>query len=338
MAVTAAPSARDAQNGRLGGAFGRLARQRDAGIILAGIVIFVIFSITSGGQFLRLSNWVSIAESSAELGIITLGVAMLMVGGDFDLSVGANFAFTAMLSAQLIQNGAPVIVGFLVAVAVGAVIGLLNGFVTIYFEIHSFVATLGTWLLWSGVSLIIAGGATITIFTKSEVLNILGGPLVARFSWEALWWLVLAVIVAVVLHRTVFGNWIYAVGGNRQAASETGVRVKRTRIINFVICGVLASLAGEVTLAHLHSMAESYGQFYQLYSIAAAVVGGCALYGGKGSILGAVIGTIILSMLSSGLVLSGVSTYWYQAAVGIIVILAVAMHTRVGRIVTGIGE
>ncbi len=337
MAMKAIPSNRRTLD-VLRGTFGRVARQREVGIILAGVVIFLIFTFASGGKFLRFSNWAAIIESSAELGIVTVGVAMLMVGGDFDLSVGANFSFTAMVTAEMIQHGYPVLAGFVVAVAIGAGIGLLNAFITIYFNIPSFVATLGTWLLWSGVTLIVAGGATVTIFINSPFLNILGGPLFRQLSWEAVWWLVLALVIGLLLHRSVLGNWIFAVGGRRQAAAEAGVRVTRTRAINFVICGLLASVAGAVTLAHLHSMAESYGEYYQLYSIAAAVVGGCALYGGKGSILGAVIGTVILSMLSSGLVLSGVSTYWYQAAVGVIVVLAVAMHTRVGTMVRGTGD
>jgi simple sugar transport system permease protein len=323
---------------RLAGIAAGAARQRESGIILAGIIIFVIFSVTSGGQFDTASTWGTIVGSAAELGIVTVGVAMLMVGGDFDLSVGANFAFSALVMAIMIQHGYPAAAGLVVAAAIGAGIGLLNAFATLYFDIPSFVATLGTWLLWSGITLVVAGGATITVFSSSPVLRVLGGPLFGQFSFEGVWWLVLAIVVGVVLHRTVFGNWVFAVGGRRQAAYEAGVRVARTRTLNFVACGLLAALAGAVTLGHLSSMAESYGTYYQLYAIAAAVVGGCALYGGRGSIFGAVIGSVILSMLDTGLILSGVSTYWYQAVVGIIVVLAVAMHTRVGRLIRGGGE
>jgi simple sugar transport system permease protein len=323
---------------RLAGIGGGIARQREAGIVLAGVIILIIFSITSGGQFLTGNSWATIAGSSAELGIVTVGVAMLMVGGDFDLSVGANFAFSALAMALMIEHGLPVIAGLVVAAAIGAGIGLLNAFATIYFDIPSFVATLGTWLLWSGITLVVAGGATVTVFTNSPVLRVIGGPLAGQFTWEVVWWLVIAVVIGIVLHRTVLGNWIFAIGGRRQAAYEAGVRVWRSRTLNFMICGLLAALAGAVTLGHLNSMAESYGTYYQLYAIAAAVVGGCALYGGRGSIFGAVVGSVILSMLDTGLILSGVSTYWYQAVVGIIVVLAVAMHTRVGRLVRGGGE
>ncbi|MGH9072448.1 MAG: ABC transporter permease, partial [Acidimicrobiales bacterium] len=156
---------------RIEGLGAGLLRQRESGIILAGIIIFVIFALASGGKFVTLGNWASIAGSAAELGIVTVGVAMLMVGGDFDLSVGSNFAFSAMVMAIMIQDGYPVLAGLVVAAAIGAGIGLLNAFVTIYFDIPSFVATLGTWLLWSGVTLIVAGGATITVFTKSTVLS-----------------------------------------------------------------------------------------------------------------------------------------------------------------------
>ncbi len=317
---------------------GAIFRHRESGIILAALLLLVLFSITSGGTFLGASNWGTIADSSAELGIVTVGVAMLMIGGDFDLSVGANFAFSALVMAKMINAGDPVIAGLVVALAIGAGIGLLNGLITIFLDIPSFVATLGTWLLWGGVTLVIAGGATVTVFTHSAILDVMGGTLVGSLHWEAVWWIVVAIVIGVVLHRTVLGNWVFAVGGRRVAASQSGVPVVRTRMINFVVCGTLAALAGAVTFAHLQSMAESYGNYYQLYAIAAAVVGGCALYGGRGSILGAVVGALILSMLDSGLILSGVSTYWYQAVIGVIVILAVAMHTRLGQLARGGGD
>ena len=314
----------------------RLVRQREFGIIAVGVVLFVLFSFASNGTFDSFQTWGGIGSSAAELGIVSVGVGFLMVSGEFDLSVGANFAFAALVMAIMIHDGYSPIEGLLVDLGIGLGIGLGNGIVTVVLNIPSFIATLGTYFLWSAVVLIVTGGTTITILPPAPtLLNVLGGIIGEQMRSELLWWLGIALVVGIVLHRTVTGNWIYAIGGKRMAAREAGVAVARTRILAFVLCGMLAAFAGAVQLAHLGSMSAGYGTAYQLEAIAASVIGGCALTGGRGSMLGIVVGTIILQMLASGLILSGVSPYWYQAVVGIIIIVAVAMHTRIGAAVRG---
>jgi len=284
------------------------------------------------------ATWATILSSAAELGIVTVGVTALMIGGDFDLSVGANFSFSALVMALLMEHGMSGTVSLIVALILGAFIGFMNGVITVMLDIPSFVATLGSWLVWIGITLVVTGGATITVFSASETLNILGGAFLGPLRWEVVWWFIVAAVMAIVLHRTPLGNAIFAVGGKPQAAKEAGVSVGKTRIINFTLTGLLAAFAGAVQLGHFQSMASSYGDYYQLYAIAAAVVGGTALYGGRGSIAGAVLGSLILSMLNAGLILSGISTFWYQAVIGVIVIAAVAMHTRLSKVVRGGGD
>jgi simple sugar transport system permease protein len=313
-----------------------LLRLRESPIVLAALALVILFAITSSGRFLQAGIWTSILSTTAELGIVSVGVAILMIGGDFDLSVGANFSFSALIMATLLQHGQSGIMSLSIALLIGLFIGFLNGAITVYLAIPSFVATLGTWLVWVGVTLVVTGGSTITVLRHSLVLNILGGRVLGMgIRWEAIWWIVVGCVMAIVLHRTAFGNAIFAIGGKPQAAKEAGIAVRKVRVINFMICGLLAAAAGAVQLGHLQSMASSYGNYYQLYSIAAAVVGGVVLTGGRGSVFGAMLGALILSMLDSGLILSGVSTFWYQAVVGLIVILAVAMHTRLGRMARG---
>ncbi|MCY0900390.1 MAG: ABC transporter permease [Firmicutes bacterium] len=315
--------------------FQSIVRSRDSSIVLAAAILVLLFSLTSGGQFLQGSTWPTILSSTAELGIVTIGVALLMIGGDFDLSVGANFSFSALIMATLMEHGESGLVGMLVALGIGLFIGFLNGIITVFLAIPSFVATLGTWLIWEGVTLVVTGGSTITVFQRSVVLNLLGGVLVGGIRWEVLWWVVIGIVVSIVLYRTPFGNAVFAVGGRAQSAREAGVPVRRIRVISFTVCGLLAAVAGVVQFGHLQSMASSYGEYYQLYAIAAAVVGGTVLTGGRGSIVGTMLGSLILSMLDAGLILSGVSTFWYQAVIGAIVIVAVAMHTRLSRLVRG---
>lgn len=313
----------------------KLVRQREFGIVIAAIVLFLAFSLFSHGRFLSTHNWATILMSSSELGVVAVGVGFLMVTGEFDLSVGVNFAFSAMVMAKMLEQGSNSLLALCLALALGALIGLVNGAITVYLKIPSFVTTLGTWLFWSGILLVVSGGATITIQNPPLVMRLLGTPIAREFNSEILWWIAIAIGAGLLLHRSVFGNWAYAVGGKRLAARESGVPVVRTRMLAFVLTGVLAAFAGALQLSHLGSMSASYGSSYQLEAIAAAVVGGCALTGGRGSIFGVVTGTVILEMLSSGLILSGVSTYWYESAVGMIVILAVAMHTRISKGTTG---
>jgi simple sugar transport system permease protein len=314
----------------------RLLRQREAGIVVVGVALFAIFSVLSSGSFDSVQTWGGISSTASELGIVTVGVTLLMICGEFDLSVGANFSFAALVMAMMLQDHHNTLLALLTDLAIGAGIGLLNGVVTVFLAIPSFITTLGTFFLWTGITLIVTGGETVTILPPApSVLNVLGGQLSGQVRVEVLWWLGLALLVGVVLQRTVIGNWFYAVGGKRTAAVEAGVPVRRTRIVAFVICGVFAGFAGAVQLGHLGSMSASFGTTYQLEAIAAAVVGGTALAGGRGSMLGAVVGTVMLEMLDSGLILSGVSPYWYEAVIGAILILAVAMHTRIGQIVRG---
>lgn len=306
--------------------------QRELGILAALLVVFAIFWILAGSTFVNFSTWGSIVDSAAELGIVVLGVGALMITGEFDLSVGANYAFTAMVAAILINDHWPTAVALFVGVALGAFIGFVNGLVTVVLDIPSFITTLGTFLFWSGITLLATGGGMpVSDFNPSTLLNLLGGPLVGQFRWEAVWWVVLAVAIGLFLHRTAFGNWMYATGGQRRVAQAVGVPVNKVRILVFTLCGVTAAMAGMVSFAHLSSMAPSYGQNLELEAIAAAVVGGCSLFGGVGSIVGALIGTLLLSMLAVGLVLAGASSLWYETFVGVIVILAVAMHVHTNK-------
>jgi ribose/xylose/arabinose/galactoside ABC-type transport system permease subunit len=327
-----------APTSRLGGSglVFRVARQRETGIIAVGVILFAAFSLLSNGSFDSVENWGGITSAASELGIVTVGVALLMIAGEFDLSVGANFSFAALVMATMVQDHYNAGAALVVCLAIGAGIGLLNGLVTVLLDIPSFITTLGTFFLWTGVTLIVTGGETVTILPPTPaLLNVLGGVVSGQIRSELLWWLGLALVTGVVLQRTVTGNWFFAVGGKRLAAVEAGVPVMRTRVLAFVTCGILAAFAGAVQLGHLDSMSASFGTTYQLEAIAASVVGGTALMGGRGSMLGAVVGTLILAMLDSGLILSGVSPYWYEAVVGIILVLAVAMHTRVGQLVRG---
>lgn len=303
--------------------------QVEVKIFLAFALVFVVFLILAGSQFVTGQTWSAIMSSGAELGIIALGVAVLMIAGEFDLSVGTTFALTGMVVGMTLNSHTPGVIALLIGLAMGAGIGLLNGLITVFLRIPSFITTLGTWLFWGGVTLLVHSGLPVSYFGNSSFVNVFGGRIGGtQFRWETIWWLALAVGVLVLMQRTRWGNWVHATGGSRKTAEAVGVDTRRVRLAAFMLAGVLASFAGIVSFSHLLSMAPSNGDNYQLYAIAAAVIGGTALTGGVGRIGGVFVGTVLLSMLSSGLILAGASTTYYQIFVGLIVIAAVTMHSN----------
>lgn len=335
MKITGSLEARDADgvqgyDGRRGLRVGRLGAipRREAGVIVVAVVIFLAFAFATKGTFATISTWSGLLNTAAELGVIVVGVTILMIAGEFDLSVGANYAFAGMLTAILLSDGWSPIVAAMSGLALGAAIGIGNGLATIYLQIPSFITTLGTYLFISGITLLVTGGMPVTYFGHSSLLNVLAGVGPYGLRWEVLWWIGIAIVFSVLLHRTPFGNWVYATGGKRNAANAVGVDVVRVRLLAFLISGVLAAFSGELSFAHLASMSPSNGQDLELQAIAAAVIGGVSLYGGQGSMLGAFVGNIILNMLAIGLVQAGASALWYETFVGLIVIAAVAMHVK----------
>lgn len=295
---------------------------------LAGLVVlFVVFSFTAT-RFLTLESLAGIVTVASELGIVACGVTILMISGEFDLSVGSVFGFSAMVFAYLSNIGVSIGVGFLVAIFVALLIGFANGWITVRFRIPSFITTLGTMMLWRGVLLAWTGGFGIRYWGKSPFLTVLNGQFWGDFRASALWFLLLTACCSFVLTRTPFGNFVYATGGNKEAARLLGIPVDRVKIINFVIVAVLSGLAGCIQFARFASVDPLRGQGMELEAIAATVVGGTLMSGGHGSLIGTLFGVLLIGMVRSGLVMSGAPAYWYQAFVGVILVIAVIINTK----------
>lgn len=316
---------------------GRELGQRSAGHIISArtvtaivgiVLVVVVLEITSGGQLLASNNIGSLLDGSAEIGFVALGVTMLMIGGEFDLSVGQALVASGMTFAGLYQHiGWPG--AFVVAIVVAVAIGLFNGAVTLALKIPSFITTLGSYYIVGGAVLMISGGAPISATNTPPLFSVLASFIPGvHIRWEVLWWLGLAVILALILHRTSFGNHVFSAGGNAGVARGVGVNVPRTKMILFVLSSVMAGFAGIVIFVHLGSAEPSEGSGLQLQAIAAAVIGGCSLFGGIGTEFAGVIGSIFLGVISAGLVLSGASTLYYELYVGIVLVLAVGIQVR----------
>jgi simple sugar transport system permease protein len=285
-----------------------------------------------------LSNILSFASI---LGIIVVGVAMLMIAGEFDLSVGSTFAVASFVWALSMNAGLAPLPAMLLALVVSASLGALNGIIVIRTGIPSFIATLGTMLAYRGIARGLGGGdfakyteSTPILFTilngAVEPVNQLFQP-AGNLRLSIFWWIVIAVIFAIILRRARFGNWVYATGGNAEAALAQGVPTKRVKLIAFTVTGLLAGVASVLQFSHRTSVDPLRGEGWELIAVAACVIGGVKLTGGVGTIFGAVIGILLLQTLEQGLVLMGVSVQVFRAVAGAILMLSVILNTYLLR-------
>ncbi|MEM8862948.1 MAG: ABC transporter permease, partial [Chloroflexota bacterium] len=325
-------------------------------VSISFVLLFIVFALTAD-NFLSLLSITNILTIASIKGIFVIGVAMLMISGEFDLSVGSTLAVGAYVFAILMEHGfiiggsqvIPPGLGFLamiLALVICGILGLVNGLIVVRSGIPSFIATLGTMLAFRGIARAMgsselaktSGNADVVRFTGEAppLFNILNGDInfinnlsnPAAGARMAIIWFFLVVIVAVIVMRyTRYGSWVYATGGNRIAALAQGVRTNRIIITNFVITGVLAGLAGVVQFSSRPAIDPARGEGWELIAVAACVIGGIWLQGGYGTIIGAAIGMLLLQMVEQGLILAGVDIQLFQMAIGFILILAVISNT-----------
>ncbi|MCS7174996.1 ABC transporter permease [Pseudothermotoga sp.] len=309
-------------------------RIKEFGAIVGVAVFLVLFSALSN-RFLTVENFFNTLTMAAELGIISIGVAMLMISGEFDLSVGSVFAVAPMVFATMVNSRYDPYLSLVVSLAVCLGVGAVNGLVTLKTGIPSFITTLGMMMFWRGILLAVTGGFPIILARRVDMLQYLGGRIYGGLRYSALWFVVLALIFSIILEQTQYGNWVFATGGSLGAARALGIATGSVKLINFVLCSVLAGFAGLTTFARFKLVDPTFGQELELEAIASAVMGGTLLTGGYGSVLGACIGAFMISMVRNGLVLAGAPAYWYRAFIGVILIIAAVINARIRRKVAG---
>lgn len=323
------------ENKKLNIVFNRLLRIKEIGSLSGLVIVMIIFTLLSD-KFLKWDNFIGIFTTTSELGIIAIGVSMLMIAGEFDLSVGSVFAVAPMLGALLSNIGVPIFIAFLAGLVFAALIGLLNGIIVMKAKITSFIATLGTMMLFRGLLLAVSGGFPIDFMgTNTRFLDALGGKLFLGIRASGIWFIAGTIIFSIILNSTKFGNHIFAVGGNAGTAKAVGINVLKVKMVNFVICAVMAGLAGFTMFGRFHSIDPTAGMQLELEAIASAVIGGTLLTGGYGSIAGAFIGAFLIGVLRSGLILAGAPSYWYQAFIGVFLVLSVILNTKIRKVVVG---
>lgn len=312
----------------------------DVGFLPAVLIALGIALTIESPFFLTGHNLVNVLSQTAALGIVAAGSTFIIVGGDLDLSVGANVALSGVVAAYgMTTVSHSVAVGVLLGLLVGVGFGLVNGVLSTYIQVPSFITTLGMMVIGDGIAVSLSSGAVVgglpTSFGDLANANLAGVP-------SIVWLMIGAFVVGyIVLHRTAFGLRTYAVGGNSRAARLSGLKVERVRIGNFLLCAVAASIAGLALTSQVQAGQPDAGTIYTLYGTAAVVLGGTSLYGGRGGMVRTVFGVLLIGTLQNGLDLLGVSYPDQQVAVGVVFILAASSELlrrrilRAGRSVPG---
>jgi simple sugar transport system permease protein len=317
---------------------GLLVGRPETGALFGAAVLFLIFAFIapSADLFLTRTNLAGMASITAELAIVAMAVTLLMIAGQFDLSVGSSLGLSSMLVPWLmVQHDVPALEAFVIAFLAAVGIGLLNGGILVVFRIPSFIITLGTLLILRSLVLKVSGGFPVAVPQDSKVFEIFShrmesGPL-QGYQVSIFWFLGVLLVLSFVLLRTRFGNWIFAAGGNERAARSMGVPVDRVWVILFIVTALSAFLTGVIQAGRFDTVEATRGQLYELQAIAAAVIGGTRLNGGYGSVLGAALGAFMIAMIQQGLVLSGVASYWLNFAIGALIIGSVILNQLLGR-------
>ena len=305
-----------------------------AGVVLLAVLI-ALFSWRSNGVFLSPENVRGVLGILPEVALVTIGVTLLMICGEFDLSVGSVFALMPMSAAVLMTGGWGFWPATLVGLLICAGVGAINGAVTIRFGIPSFIATLGMLFMARSLTVVISGGfpPLLPDDVPSAIFTQFIGP-GGLFRMSFLWFGGAALLVGALLSLTNFGNWVKATGGFLDAAASMGIPIVAVKMSCFMLCSVLAGFAGLIQVLRLGSPLPSIGIGLELQAVAAAVIGGAALTGGIGTIFGAIVGALLIRVIDNGLVLSRVDANWFQFAIGALTILAVVANAwlrRVGR-------
>lgn len=337
--ATATPDERMVETGALT----RLLRRPELGALTGAIVVWIFFAIVSPNAWFSLRGTATYLEVAANLGIVAVPVALLMIGGEFDLSVGSMVGLSGAIMAILAAiAGWPLWLGAIVALIVALLVGWLNGIMVVRTGLPSFIITLGSLFIIRGLTI----GATRLITGRTQLggLDDLAGygvmqaifatdiPIFgANFAISILWWLVLGAIATWVLLRTTVGNWIFGAGGEAQAARQVGVPVNRLKVSLFMTTATAAWLLATIQVITVKSMDTLRGEQLEFQAIIAAVVGGNLLTGGYGSAIGAVLGALIIGMVRQGVVFAGVSADWFLVFMGAMLIIAVLINNYIRK-------
>lgn len=308
-----------------------LDKMRQFGTFFGLVGLCILFSILSP-YFFTTSNLLNVAQQSAIIAVISVGMTFVIITAGIDLSVGSVLAFSGVVMASVLQSGLPMPIGILVGLFVGFGCGLVNGLLVTYGNIPPFIATLGMMSIARGAGLWYTDGRPISGFDDS--FRFLATGEVFQIPVPVIIMLVVYAIAHFVLTRTKMGRYTYAIGGNEKAAILSGINIKLYLNVIYGIAGLLSALAAVMLTARLNSAQPIAGMMYELDAIAATVIGGTSLFGGKGTVIGTLIGALIIGVLRNGLNLLGVSSFIQQIVIGSVIIGAILLDTKLKKSTT----
>lgn len=292
-------------------------------IALVGLMIVITIINPS---FLTTNNLLNLLLQVTANGFIAFGMTFVILTGGIDLSVGSSLALSSALAAGLIGGGLPVPVAIVLAICLGGLFGMLNGLLIAYGKLAPFIVTLATMTIFRGATLVYTNGNPVTKgLSDSFLFQFLGQGYIVGTPFPVILMFLVFVILAILLHKTAFGKAVYALGGNEKAAYISGIKLNKVKIIIYTISGMMASLSGLIITSRLSSAQPTAGASYEMDAIAAVVLGGTSLSGGKGRIWGTLIGALIIGVLNNGLNIIGVSAFWQQVVKGIVILIAVLL-------------
>lgn len=290
---------------------------------LALILLMIFFSINTK-NFLSQRNLLNVALQTSVAVILAIAETFVIITGGIDLSIGSISAASGMIAAISINNGVPVWAAVALGILTGLLCGAFNGFIITVLGIVPFIATLGTNSIMRGLIYVMLNGIPLSASAAGESFTWMGqGKLGGWLPYPILFMFAIAVIMTIILAKSKFGRTIFAMGSNEDAAFLSGIKVKLTKFKVYLLCGLLSSIAGIILTSRVASASPTAGQGDETFAIAAAVIGGASLSGGKGNMVGTILGALIIGILNNGLNLIGLSSFWQQVAIGCVIILAV---------------
>ena len=322
----------------------RLARalaRPELGAAAGALVVWIVFAIVAGESFRSIEGSAAVLNAAAPLGILAVAVALLMIGGEFDLSVGSIIGLAGMSIMLLTRHYGWSLWPALVATGVAcAGIGFANGWLVVRTRLPSFIVTLATLFILRGLTIAIPRlltrrtqlGGLDRVGGYESAHMLFGGELGGGFRVAVFWWLALAALATWVLLRTRWGNWIFGTGGSNEAARRVGVPVERVKVGLFVATALAAFLVAVIQVVTYNGADALRGEQQEFRAIIAAVIGGTLLTGGYGSAIGAVLGALVFGMVQQGIVIAGVDADWFQVFLGAMLVVAVLVNERIRRL------
>jgi ribose transport system permease protein len=305
-----------------------LAGSREFPILLILAVICVAMSIITN-SFARVNNLFTVAKQISMIVLIALGETLVLVAGCFDLSVGSIAGFTGVMMSMVVNGTGSGILGILVSLSLGCAIGAINGLLITKVRINPFIATLGMMNIVRGIVTTMTKGLSISVM--NDLISFIGQGYVGPVPIPVILMIFFVILFDILYRKTIFGSNIKAIGGNQEAARISGIQIDRHKILIFVISGAMSALAGIIMVGRINTGQPIAGQGWEIDAIAAAIVGGTALSGGQGTIIGTLIGAALIGVMSNAMVLMSVSMYFQQVFTGMVLIGVVAIDTIKGR-------